>query len=153
MEALDRMPEAAVAALRASMGDDLLAVVLFGSRARGDATPESDWDLLVIARSLPERSFARHLFLKRLLPEGIRGSVSILARTPREFEARTASLYLDIALDGKMLYDPYGYASERFAQLRRLMERVGLYRQHTEAGDVWRWREEPHTPWSLEWSS
>jgi hypothetical protein len=28
------------------LGDRLIAVVLFGSRARGDADPASDWDLL-----------------------------------------------------------------------------------------------------------
>jgi predicted nucleotidyltransferase len=34
--------------LRNGLGDDLVAVVLFGSRARGEAGPESDWDLLLI---------------------------------------------------------------------------------------------------------
>lgn len=37
----------AVLGLRQSMGDDLVAVALFGSRARGDAKEWSDWDLLV----------------------------------------------------------------------------------------------------------
>jgi len=30
--------------LRNGLGDDLVAVVLFGSRARGEAGPESDWE-------------------------------------------------------------------------------------------------------------
>ncbi|MCS6949802.1 MAG: nucleotidyltransferase domain-containing protein [bacterium] len=29
--------------LREHLGDSLIAVVLFGSQARGEATPESDW--------------------------------------------------------------------------------------------------------------
>ena len=33
-------------ALRNGLGDDLVAVVLFGSQARGEADPQSDWDLL-----------------------------------------------------------------------------------------------------------
>ena len=57
-----------VIALAEARGDRLVAVVLFGSRARGDATEESDWDLLVIAEGLPLRVFERHLFLRRLLP-------------------------------------------------------------------------------------
>jgi len=36
--------------LRAGFGDRLARVVLFGSRARGDATEESDIDLLVLLR-------------------------------------------------------------------------------------------------------
>lgn len=40
----------AVAELREELGDDLLAVWLYGSRARGDVHDESDIDLMVVAR-------------------------------------------------------------------------------------------------------
>jgi hypothetical protein len=79
-----------------------VAVVLFGSRARGDSSAESDWDLLVIADGLPEKPFQRHLFLTRALPPGCE-AVSLLARTPEEFDAHVSSLHFDIALDGKIL--------------------------------------------------
>lgn len=82
----------AVEALHAGLGDRLVAVVLFGSRARGDAHEHSDWDLLVIAEGLPENHFERHLFLKPLLPPDCRGAVSILAKTPEEFESHVPSL-------------------------------------------------------------
>jgi len=46
-----------VAMLRDELGDDLLAVWLYGSRARGERPhPESDVDLLVIAAGNRERS-------------------------------------------------------------------------------------------------
>src|SRR5437868_5339909 len=131
----EEVPQKAVAALRDALGERLVAVVLFGSRARGDATPESDWDLLVIAEGLPDRAFDRHLYLKRALPPGCRGAMSMLARTPTEFESHLPSLYLDIALDGEILYDPVGYASARLNVIRRIIEKVGLYREHTSAGD------------------
>lgn len=35
-------------------GENLLSVVVFGSIARGEQTPESDTDLLVISRGFPE---------------------------------------------------------------------------------------------------
>ncbi len=38
-----------VSRLRAGLGDDLRAIWLYGSRARGEARAESDVDLLVIA--------------------------------------------------------------------------------------------------------
>lgn len=71
-------------ALHRALGDDLVAVALFGSRARGDATPESDWDLLVIAHHLPARPLARHFHLKSRLPE----EWSNIRRPPRNGDKR-----------------------------------------------------------------
>ncbi len=45
------LPEIEIAAKRLAEATHAHAVILFGSRARGDAGPESDWDLAVI---LPE---------------------------------------------------------------------------------------------------
>lgn len=36
-------------------GDRLARVVLFGSRARGDARPDSDYDVAVFLRDMPDR--------------------------------------------------------------------------------------------------
>ena len=43
------------AALRALYGDRLERLVLFGSRARGDAGPDSDYDFAVFLRGLTDR--------------------------------------------------------------------------------------------------
>jgi predicted nucleotidyltransferase len=48
-----------VARLRQQYGDDLLRVVLFGSKARGDADKESDLDVLVVVR-VPLEDYDRH---------------------------------------------------------------------------------------------
>jgi len=42
-------------ALAEIYGDQLERVVLFGSRARGDARPDSDYDIAVFLKSLPDR--------------------------------------------------------------------------------------------------
>ena len=143
--------ELAVEALRQGLRDLLVAVVLFGSRARGDALEASDWDMLVIAHDLPEKPLDRRFYLKELLPESCRGAISILARTPSEFRSQLPSLYLDIALDGCVLYDPTGYMSAELAALRQLMRQVGLYREITSAGDNWRWQNEPVDDWRQAW--
>lgn len=39
-------------ALSQSLGDNLITLYLFGSKARGDSRPESDIDLLIIVRQL-----------------------------------------------------------------------------------------------------
>src|SRR6266516_2030325 len=111
------VPRKVAEALQAGLGDRLVAAVLFGSRARGDHRPESDWDFLVIANQLLDDPLERLRFLKELLPVGYRGAVAIVARTPEEFEHHVPSLYLDIALDGQILYDPAGYAAQRLCRL------------------------------------
>ena len=140
-----------VAALQEGLGDDLVAVVLFGSRARGEADEASDWDLLVLARHLPDKAFPRHLKLKGMLPAGWRGQVSLLAKTPEEFEAHVPALFLDIALDSVVLYDVNGYVTERLARLKQLIENRGLYRERIQRETVWRWKHPPGTEWTLEW--
>jgi predicted nucleotidyltransferase len=42
------------AALSEMYGDQIDRVVLFGSRARGDARPDSDYDVAVFLKSLPD---------------------------------------------------------------------------------------------------
>jgi predicted nucleotidyltransferase len=142
-----------VTALKQGLGDHLIAVVLFGSRARGEANAASDWDLLVIARNLPSRTFERHIRLKRLLPVAWRGRTAILAKTPEEFEAHLTSLYLDIALDGTVLYDPNDYVARRLASLRKLIKERGLVRERVQDNLVWRWERFPGFDWTLEWEA
>ena len=140
-----------VEALRRALGEDLIALVLFGSHARGDARPDSDWDLLIIARNLPQRHLSRYRMLKEQLPPSWRGRISILAKTPAEFEAALSPLYLDIALDGRILYDPQGYAQARLQEIRRLIEAKGLRRERQGHDFVWRWLTFPGFGWSLSW--
>lgn len=138
-----------VAALKQQLGDDLVAVVLFGSRARGEAGDQSDWDILVLAHNLPSRVMERHRRLKRLLPDAWRGQVSVLAKTPLEFEAHLPALWLDIALDGVVLHDTEGYVTARLAKLKQLMQRHGLIRERVGHDLLWRWKHFPGFNWSL----
>ena len=140
-----------VDALRAALGERLIAVVLFGSHARGDADEDSDWDLLVIAQGLPEDAWDRHLFFVNSMPIDCRSGISIVARTPEEFEMRITPLDLDIALDGEILFDPQQYAEEKLNYIKELIKDSGLYRERTEAGDLWQWEKQPTGPWALEW--
>ena len=140
-------------ALKQAMGESLVSVILFGSRAWGSATETSDWDLLVIARRLPEKPFERHLYLKKIVPEIWRGQVAIVAKTPQEFESYLPSFYLDIALDGIILYDTDRYIAERLAHLRQLIEAKGLQREQRGDDLIWQWQEFPGVDWSVEWET
>jgi hypothetical protein len=142
-----------ITALKHSLGDNLVAVVVFGSRARGEACETSDWDLLLIARHLPEKVFQRHLWLKSLLPVDWRGQATIIAKTPEEFTASLPPLFLDIALDGIVLYDPSGYLVEKLTQLQRLIGKRGLHREAAQRDLTWQWQRFPGFGWSLEWEA
>lgn len=139
-----------VEALYQGLGNNLVAIVLFGSRARGEATEVSDWDLLVLAHDLPASPLQRHIQLTTLLPVKWRGQAAILARTPTEFESHLSSLMLDLALDGIVLYDPEGYATQRLAALKQLIANRGLYREQVGRDLIWKWERFPGSNWSLD---
>ena len=141
-----------VRALMNGLSGRLVAVVLFGSRARGEGSETSDWDLLVIAEGLPAKTFDRNLYLKQLIPLEWRGRVSMLAKTPEQFHGAVSSLYLDVALDGQILCDPRGFAVSRLGALRRGIEHLGLRREPVPEGFDWRWEKTPAASWSLSWS-
>ena len=93
---------------------------------------------------------ARHFFLKRALPAAYRGAVSLVAKTPVEFESRVPPLFLDITLDGIILYDPKGYAAAKLEKLKNLIA-TAVSRLRSKDGDVWKF-DKPHSePWSLSW--
>ena len=143
----------AVAWLRALLGDRLVAVVLYGSRARGDHRPESDWDLLVIASGLPEDRWERSRIFRVPPRPDIHPNLSLMTKTPEEFDRYLPAVYLDIALDGKVLHDPTGYAAEGLSKLGRIIDKAGLYRERVPgAGFEWRWHDPPPIgKWAIEW--
>jgi len=150
-ETVSREITPVVRALQKGLGKKLVAVVLFGSRARGDAKEESDWDMLVIAKDLPKRQMERYSKTKEILPQKWRGQISILAKTPDEFEAVLPSLYLEIALDGLILYDPQEYAAVQLQKLRRLIQAKDLRREKRGRDFIWQWGTFQGFGWSLSW--
>lgn len=81
-------------------------VYLFGSKARGDAGPDSDYDLLVVVRSSPEPGYRRDRAAYRAL-RGIPAAKDVLVWTRKEFDARLdlpASLPATVIREGTLLY-------------------------------------------------
>ena len=85
---------------------DPVKIILFGSRARGTARPDSDYDLLVV---LPMADNKRRLAVDiyRTL-NGVPASKDIVVATPEEINVRgdTLGLVLRPALrEGKVIYE------------------------------------------------
>ena len=81
-------------------------IILFGSRARGDNKPESDFDILIVAPSL-EPHWRRTVPIYRLLA-GMGVSKDIVWWTPQEVEEwkNVKSHFITRAIrEGKVLYE------------------------------------------------
>ena len=55
MKTVDPILKRFRSALDSTYGDRLARVVLFGSRARGDSVPDSDYDVAVFLKDMPDR--------------------------------------------------------------------------------------------------
>ena len=83
-----------------------ICIYFFGSKARGDSGPDSDYDLLVIVpdNATPERRRSR-LAYERLWGTG--AAADVLVWTKRAFDSRLhlkASLPATVEREGKILY-------------------------------------------------
>ncbi len=139
-----------VEVLREAFGDRLVSVVLFGSHARGEATPESDVDIFLVIRGLPDSPLDRITEIRRPLVGLFRERLAFIAKTPEEVLAGLPSLYLDLALDGRVL-DDTGFFRERQAVLRRLIQEAGLRRVLRGGEHYWEWETPPQRGWRLDW--
>jgi uncharacterized protein len=85
-------------------------VILFGSRARGDARPDSDIDLLVLVDDdAPAERLAREN--RRAARRRYKRPVTLIACRERSFAARRGvpgSIAADIARDGIVVYERQG---------------------------------------------
>ena len=81
-------------------------IILFGSRARGDDTAHSDYDIFVVA--LSDQAYHDRNMQVRSLFSGRDFSMDAFVLTPKEYEAQrqvvnTLGFYVD--RDGEVLYE------------------------------------------------
>ena len=85
--------------------ENLQAIVLFGSRSRGDATPSSDLDLLLVfptGTRITRSLYRKQEELESLFAPGIELSFHCAALPQDRNEL--SGLWFEVALDGKILW-------------------------------------------------
>lgn len=98
-------------------------IYLFGSVARGEAGPDSDYDLMVILPNDAPAKLRRHGLASETL-RGIRAAADILIWSDEQFNKRLhlkASLPATVMREGKLLYD---HDPERVAEVRAWLTRA-----------------------------
>ena len=133
------------------LGNDLISIVLFGSQARNDNTGHSDYDIFITAKRLPKSPLERLLYIRKPIVAKFEQKISIIAKTPEEVESSFPPLFLDIGIDGKILYDS-GFFKEKIARIRKLMREAGLKRRRHGGEFYWEWSKPPKEGWELDWT-
>jgi predicted nucleotidyltransferase len=140
-------------ALSKAFGASLKTVVLFGSRARQDATPDSDHDIFIIVAGLPANPLGRHRQVREALREclaDLPGTLNLRSKTPSEFEADLAPLYLDICVDGICLFGREYFEPFRQKALTALAS-SRMQRKRVGRSLYWMLPEEAAHQWELTW--
>ncbi len=140
-----------ISCLRQQFGEGLIALALFGSRARNEARPESDYDIFLLVRNVPERRYERLRLVYRAIAGRFVEKLAFTVRTPEEFEAGFPSFYLDLGLDGVVLYDTNGYMADKLQRIRTIIAQSGLQRKKLGNNMDWNWRQPPLGPWEITW--
>jgi predicted nucleotidyltransferase len=134
--------QAVVKNLRERFADNLVAVALFGSAARGEAGERSDLDFLVVLRRIPKALQRRYEVYKPIhdaaAAQSGPGTDVTVIDLDEEFitnqDVEITSLMLNITADASIVYDPDGKLASFFGRVRRLVDAAGLERYKTKEG-------------------
>lgn len=132
---------------REHYGEDFITFAVYGSVARGTATAESDLDLLLVVKNLPQGrmpridAFTAHVENPPLPPIVFAGAdyplrVSAVLKTPEEV-AMGSLLFLDMTEHCLLLHDEGDFFANYLNGLKAKMRSWGSEKRYTGGGYYW----------------
>jgi len=98
------LQEALRARFREAFGERLHRLILYGSHARGEATEESDIDVLVVLHDIPDRSDRERAHeVMHVMREEYGAHVSPLVTSQERFDTYNQPLYRNVRKEGELL--------------------------------------------------
>lgn len=138
-----------VASVEEILGDSVLSVVLYGSVARGNATTESDVDLLLVLEKAPPvfreriqlllpilRHLRRRACWAELVAQRIFPSPNVVILSRREAD-QNLPLYLDMIEEARILLDRGHFFSHRLDKLQDRLRQLGARKIRRDSGWYW----------------
>ncbi len=145
---LDRL----VKALKRTLGENLISVILYGSYARGQIEPESDVDVLIIADGLVSSSIERQVFFTQILSKvedplrqtlsqtGWFPYISAILKTSQEADC-ISRIYFDMIDEAKIIFDKRDFFRSVLKKTRKRLGELGAKR--VQVGKMWYWDLKP----------
>ena len=118
---------------RREFAGGFVGLLLFGSQARGDVHDTSDTDLLLVVSEDVRIERSMYRAWDERLPEGV--SLHISRLPPHAEDA--GSLWLECALDARILYDPSGRIAEFLSAAKRYITSGKVARRVTHGQGFW----------------
>lgn len=121
--------------LKRVFGDRFVGLMLFGSHVRGEASEESDVDVLVVLRDLKGLKARSEVY--GILAEYVKKPVTLVDIELEEISKRdldATPLLINILYDGLIIYDELGILRRLKDDIFRLVKKARLVRYRTPDG-------------------
>lgn len=124
--------------LQNKFGQSLKAIILFGSTARNESTKSSDIDLLVVLKS--DTPINRKLYtwwcdneIKSEKP------INLHFCTVPDSVRSVGSLWLEVAIDGHILFEEGSTVSQKIKKIYQLIEDGIVQKYYSHGHPYWKW--------------
>jgi predicted nucleotidyltransferase len=118
---------------QAQFGEDFVGLLIYGSRARGDSYDTSDTDLLLVVSDKLQIKRELYRAWDTILPNDVSLNIAHMPSADSDI----GSLWLECALDARIIYDPSDSIRRRLEEIRSLILSGAYIRKTTHGQGYW----------------